>query len=139
MTSQDGQASNQVVTGTVLIRGHHAYVLFDPGATHSFVSRQFTPSLGMDAVPLDEPMYVGTPVGDSLRVDRVYRASTVSIMGRDTLADLVLLGPMEFDAILGMDWLALCHASLDCRQKRVCFDFPGEEHFLRSGRVSPMD
>ena len=32
-----------------------------------------------------------------------------------------------------MDWLALCHASLDCRQKCVYFDLPSEEMFYIHG------
>ena len=103
MTTQDAQASNQVVTGMIHICGHSAHVLFDPRATHSFVSQQFAPCLGVSATPLVEPMLVGTPVGDALQVEREYRACVVSLVGRDTLADLILLGPMEFNAILGMD------------------------------------
>ena len=83
----------------------------------------------MSATPLVEPMLVGTPMGDALQVEREYRACVVSLVGRDTLADLILLGPMKFDAILGMDWLASCHASLDYRLKRVYFDLPGEDLF----------
>ena len=60
-------------------------------------------------------------------------ACVVSLVGRDTLADLILLGPMEFDAILGMDWLASCHASLDYHLKRVYFDLPGEDLFYIQG------
>ena len=133
MTTQDAQASNQVVTGTIHICGHSAHVLFDPGATHSFVSQQFAPCLGVSATPLVEPMLVGTPVGNALQVGREYRACVVSLVGRDTLADFLLLGPMEFDAILGMDWLASCHASLDCRLKRVYFDLPGQDLFYIQG------
>ena len=54
-------------------------------------------------------------------------------MSRDTLADLILLGPMEFDAILGMDWLASCQASLDCRLKRVYFDTLVRIYFISKG------
>ncbi|CAN4096860.1 unnamed protein product [Withania somnifera] len=30
---------------------------------------------------------------------------------------------VEFDVIMGMDWLASCYATVDCRTKRVCFHF----------------
>ena len=29
---------------------------------------------------------------------------------------------VDFDSILGMDWLSTHHATLDCRRKRVTFD-----------------
>ena len=38
-----------------------------------------------------------------------------------TYIDLITLGKMEFDVILGMDWLSACHAYVDCREKRVIF------------------
>ena len=33
---------------------------------------------------------------------------------------------VEFDVIMGMDWLASCYATVDCRAKRVYFHFPNE-------------
>ncbi|KAJ1441966.1 Zinc finger, CCHC-type [Sesbania bispinosa] len=41
MTRQDAQVSNAVVTGILCICSRDAHVLFDPGATHSFVSLSF--------------------------------------------------------------------------------------------------
>ncbi|XP_070010936.1 uncharacterized protein [Nicotiana sylvestris] len=33
---------------------------------------------------------------------------------------------LDFDAIIGMDWLAACYATVDCRAKTVRFSFPGK-------------
>ena len=33
---------------------------------------------------------------------------------------------VEFDVILGMDWLDSCYASVDCRTSIVRFQFPDE-------------
>lgn len=38
-----------------------------------------------------------------------------SIIPRETLVDLIELDMIDFDVILGMDWLHLCYTSLDCR------------------------
>ncbi|KAJ1384308.1 Retroviral aspartyl protease [Sesbania bispinosa] len=46
MTRQDAQASNVVVTRTLSICSRETYVLFDPGATHSFISLSLPPQLG---------------------------------------------------------------------------------------------
>ena len=43
-----------------------------------------------------------------------------------TLADLIVLNMIEFDIIMGMDWLASCYANIDCRGKIVRFQFLGE-------------
>lgn len=40
--------------------------------------------------------------------------------------DLVELYMLDFDVILGMDWLHACYASIDCRTQVVKFQFPNE-------------
>ena len=42
------------------------------------------------------------------------------------MVDLVELNMVDFDVILGMDWLHACYASLDCRTRVVKFQFPNE-------------
>jgi len=34
---------------------------------------------------------------------------------------------VDFDVIMGMDWLSSCYAVLDCHAKIVRFQFPNEE------------
>ena len=58
------------------------------------------------------PIRVYTPVGKPLVVDRVYQSCLVSFVGYDTWVDLIILGMVDFDVILGMDWLFLYHAVL---------------------------
>ncbi|XP_073227080.1 uncharacterized protein [Cicer arietinum] len=55
LTCQDAQTSNAVVTGILSICSRDAHVLFDPGATHSFVSSWFATQLGKCSSPLEEP------------------------------------------------------------------------------------
>ena len=46
---------------------------------------------------------------------------------------LVKLGRMEYDAILGMDWLSTHHAHVDCHQKRITFKMEGISEFIFKG------
>lgn len=50
----------------------------------------------------------------------------VSIFHHDTVADLVELDMIDFDAILEMDWLHSCYSTLDCRTIKVSFSFPNK-------------
>ena len=50
----------------------------------------------------------------------------VIVSQKVTSADLVALEMVEFDVILGMDWLHSCYALVDCRFWIVCFQFPDE-------------
>lgn len=43
----------------------------------------------------------------------------MTLMGRDTVADLMLLDMVDFDVILAMDWLFPYHIILDCHAKTV--------------------
>ncbi|MGP4950540.1 hypothetical protein [Bacillus sp. MHSD17] len=40
--------------------------------------------------------------------------------------DRVELDMLDFDFLLGMDWLHACFASIDCTTKVVRFNFPNE-------------
>ena len=40
--------------------------------------------------------------------------------------ELLELNMLDFDVILGMDWLHICVASIDCRTRVVKFNFPNE-------------
>ena len=51
------------------------------------------------------------------------------VEGRELLADLILLDVIDFDVILGMDWLAQHYASWDFREKVVIFKIPNGEEF----------
>ncbi|XP_015075341.1 uncharacterized protein LOC107019330 [Solanum pennellii] len=59
--------------GIIPVCHRPATVLFDPGSTYSYVSTYFAPTLDILCEYLDFPIYVSTPVGDSVVVDRVYR------------------------------------------------------------------
>ena len=89
------------------------------------MSTYFAPSLDILCESLDLPIRVSTPVGDSVVVDQVYRLCTVTLMGYDTHADLKVLEMIDFDVILGMDWLSSYHAILNCHAKTITLAMPG--------------
>ncbi|XP_073223443.1 uncharacterized protein [Cicer arietinum] len=110
-----------------------SHVLFDPGATHSFVSSWFATQLGKCSSSLEEPLVVATPIGGNLLAKSVYRSCDVIIDDKVLPVDLVVIDLIDFDVILGMDWLALHHATLDCHNKVVKFEIPGQPVFSFQG------
>ena len=135
MTRQDARASNAVVSGIISICSQRAYVLFDPGSTHSYVSIYFAKLLNKEPIKLDHSFMVATPIGEPLLVSHVYKSCEVSLEGKESLVDLMILDMIDFDVILGMDWLASCYASVDCHLKVVRFEIPGETPFVLRGSV----
>ncbi|KAH0719580.1 hypothetical protein KY285_015611 [Solanum tuberosum] len=75
---------------------------------------------------LSEPFSISTPVGDPVIARRVYKNCPVTVSQKVTSAHLVELEMVDFDIILGMDWLHSCYASVDCRTSIVRFQFPDE-------------
>ncbi|XP_042958129.1 uncharacterized protein LOC122293683 [Carya illinoinensis] len=63
---------------------------------------------------------------------RVY-AVTPELEGRTLKAKLLVFGQMEFDLILGMDWLFKHYAKIDCRKREVVFEPPIEDRMSYAG------
>ncbi|XP_070005875.1 uncharacterized protein [Nicotiana sylvestris] len=80
----------------------------DPGSTFSYVTPYFAINLGLEPEQLSEPFLVSTPVGESVKVTTVYKGCIVSVQGRNTKTDLIELEMVDFDVIMGMDWLSSC-------------------------------
>ncbi|XP_070025345.1 uncharacterized protein [Nicotiana sylvestris] len=102
------------------------YALVDLGSSLSYVTPFIASSFGVEPEQLHEPFYVSTPVGDSITATRVYRNCVVMVCGRATTADLIELEMVDFDMIMGMDWLYSCFAKLDCRTRVMRLEFPNE-------------
>ncbi|XP_070050278.1 uncharacterized protein [Nicotiana tomentosiformis] len=92
-------------------------------------------TISSDTVITVSSVPVSTPVGDTIIVDRVYRSCEVTIRSLETRVDLLLLSMVDFDVILGMDWLSPCHAILDCHAKTVTLAMPGFPRVEWSGSI----
>ena len=71
-------------------------MLLDPGATHSFVSPSFALRLGVQPARLKTPLSVTTPLSDALEADIYFPSCPISVVGKDLLADLILLDVIVF-------------------------------------------
>lgn len=69
-------------------------------------------------------------------IDQVCRASMVTLQGFDTLANLILLDILDFNIILGMDWLARHHTRLDFYAKIVILVIPRMSLVIWQGSIS---
>ncbi|XP_070009943.1 uncharacterized protein [Nicotiana sylvestris] len=134
---EEHATSDLMVTGIFSICSFDAIALIDPGSTHSYVSSYF--ALRFSRLPelLNDPFLVATPVGESLLAEYVYRACQIQVEGRDTLADLIVLDMIEFDMLMGMDWLSSCYAIVNCHAKIVKFEIPNEPSFILRGSQVP--
>ncbi|XP_070008339.1 uncharacterized protein [Nicotiana sylvestris] len=120
------EAFPDVAIGILSVQAIDCYALIDPGSSLSYVTPFIASRFGVELEQLHESFSVSTPVGDSITATRVYRNCVVMVCGRATTADLIELKMVDFDVIMGMDWLYSCFAKFDCRTRVMRLEFPNE-------------
>ncbi|KAL0555978.1 hypothetical protein IC582_004481 [Cucumis melo] len=118
-TRQEAERVGIVVTGTLPILEHYAFVLFDSGSSHSFISSVFVQHVGLKVELLGSVLSVSTPSGEVLLSKEKIKACRVEIANHVLDVTLLVLDMQDFDVILGMDWLSANHANIDCFGKEV--------------------
>lgn len=123
-TRQEDASFDVVISCIVLVCHKDDSVLFDPGSTYSYVSSYFSHYLDIPRDSFVMLVHVSIQVGDSIVVDHVYRSCIVTIGGYETRVDLILF-MVDFDVILGINWLSPYHTIFDCHAKIVTLAIPG--------------
>ncbi|KAL0546451.1 hypothetical protein IC582_016360 [Cucumis melo] len=129
----EAEKAGTVVTGTLPVLGHYALVLFDSGSSHSFISSTFVLHARLEVEPLHHVLSVSTPSGECMLSKEKVKACQIEIAGHVIEVTLIVLDMLDFDVILGMDWLAANHASIDCSRKEVTFNPPSMASFKFKG------
>ncbi|KAL0537123.1 hypothetical protein IC582_026093 [Cucumis melo] len=129
----EAEKAGTVVTGTLPVLGHYALVLFDSGSSHSFISSAFVSHARLEVEPLHHVLSVSTPSGERMLSKEKVKACQIEIAGHVIEVTLIVLDMLDFDVILGMDWLAANHASIDCSRKEVTFNTPSMASFKFKG------
>ncbi|KAL0537322.1 hypothetical protein IC582_026299 [Cucumis melo] len=129
----EAKKAGTVVTGTLPVLGHYALVLFDSGSSHSFISSAFVLHARLEIEPLHHVLSVSTPSGECMLSKEKVKACQIEIAGHVIGVTLLVLDMLDFDVILGMDWLAANHASIDCSRKEVTFNPPSMASFKFKG------
>ena len=139
MTQHEAHTTPEVIMGMLSIFSRDAHILIDSGSTHSFVFCTFATHVEREPKPIDYGLVVSTPTGGSLLAESVYRDCMIRLGEHEFVANLIILDIRDFDAILGIDWLASHHAIMDCFKKEVLFSKPGEAEvkFYGECRVLP--
>ena len=94
-------------------------MLFDYGASHSFIATSVVIELGLEVETLEKPLYVSAPLGIRARIGMICRGCKLEISGTLLTMDLRIMDMLEFDVILGMDWLTAYRVVIDCERRRV--------------------
>jgi predicted aspartyl protease len=91
-----------ITAGAFLVNQHPAIVMFDSGASHSFISSTFAAKPGMKVVTLDNSGYNISAAGNNISTNQLVLGAKIEIEGRLYDLDLVVLPGLGLDVILGM-------------------------------------
>ncbi|XP_058732938.1 uncharacterized protein LOC131604522 [Vicia villosa] len=103
LDAKKAKGNNELIAGTCLVNNQTCLILIDCGASHSFISPQCVQRLGLEAVPLDSPMVVGTTVDGNVETSWKCDDCVVTVDDRVFLVDLICLPLKRVDVVLGMD------------------------------------
>ena len=120
---EDTTATSDIILGTLPVNHVPPSVLFDPGASHSFMSESYALRHEFSFEEMFSPMIIQTP-GSKWQTNRVSHGNQIAIEGYVFLAYLISLKSSDIDVILGMDWLSRQNAVLDCKAKSVKLTHP---------------
>jgi hypothetical protein len=123
VTAEEAQEAKDVVLGTFLINSVPATVLFDSGASHSFITEQFVAKHDVPRSSMKTHLLISSPNGE-MKSTYVCPQVNLKIGEIDFQADLVIITSSGIDVILGMDWLGKHDGIILCAKKSVLLTSP---------------
>ena len=118
VTAESAAEAPNVVIGTFMVNSHPATVLFDTGATHSFISKSFAEQHGIPVSCMRTAMVVTSP-GGQIRTCSICSRVSIVIKGVEFRTGLIVIDSSGIDVILGMETLTRWGVRIDCAQRTV--------------------
>jgi hypothetical protein len=115
---EDAQEAPDVIIGMILVNDNNAIMLFDSGASHSFVAANFVQKHNLPLSMIKNRLIVSSPGGD-MHVRHVCPKVNILIRGVESIANLIVLESKGIGVILGMDWLSKYKGMINCAKKAV--------------------
>jgi hypothetical protein len=106
-TTMESIPSGEIImAGVFLVNQQPAIVLFDSGASHSFISSTFAAKHGMKVVTLNNGCYSISAARNNISTNQLVLGEKIEIEGCLYNVDLVVLHRLSLDVILGMKWMS---------------------------------
>ena len=91
-----------MTAGMFLVNKHPAIILFDFGASHSFVSQTFASKHDQKIIEVDKGGYSISSVGATISTNQLVRDVLISIQEREYTMDLIVFLGVAIDVIMGI-------------------------------------
>jgi hypothetical protein len=118
-----------VMMGTFLVANHPAVILFDSGASHTFISMKF---VEQHCIPYNESRegFIIHSSGGQIFTKEVAFHVPITLAERDFPTNMIVLKGQDIDVILGMNWLVQHKAILNTYLRTIRLSYGQEEVLL---------
>ncbi|XP_038992285.1 uncharacterized protein LOC120115735 [Hibiscus syriacus] len=132
------EARPGLIVGTFSLFNFVVHGLIVGGSRHSFISTSLIEREGLSRELTNHNASLTDILGNSLTVNKIWRGCPLEVQGLVFPANL-MEHPflVDFDLILGMDWLSLSHAVIDCGLGRIIIRGPDNEEVTFGGWSCP--
>jgi hypothetical protein len=113
VSSKSAQEAPEVMLGTFSVNSISATVLFDFGASHSFISQAFVRMHSIPLCAMKDPMLVNSPRG-SMIANYWSPSTSIFLRGVSFKVNPIVLRTTGIDLILVMDWMKQHRVVIQC-------------------------
>nr|KYP32136.1 hypothetical protein KK1_047242 [Cajanus cajan] len=121
LTGAEASTSSDLMKGKGKAAGKDVMILFDSGATHSFISYACAAMLGVPVCDLGLRLLLSTPASASVVASELCVGCPIAVNEKRYKVNLICLPLVDIDIILGMDWLSANRNLIDCANRRLIF------------------
>jgi hypothetical protein len=111
------------MTGTFSVFNQAALILFDSGASHSFISQKFSAKCQLPFCHTKGSFMIATPGGKTV-TNQLIRSVPIQLGSHIIKTTLLVLGLENVDIILGTNWMTLHQVVLDVASRIVEVNSP---------------
>jgi hypothetical protein len=126
-TMSDIPEGASILTGTFSINNTPVKILFDSGATHSFISENLVGKLGLRGSHTKSAYKIITP-GGNISSHVVAFGVPLKLGSKNIQSNLITINLEGMDVILGMDWMTQHKVFLDISDRVVEINSPTVGH-----------
>ena len=112
--------------GTFLVANHPTVILFDFGASHTFMRKTFVEKHCIHSTESREGFVIHSRGGQIFTKEVVFHIP-VTLPGHEFPTNMIVIKGQDIDVILGMNWLAQNKAIINTDQRTIKLSYGHEE------------
>jgi len=125
-----------VMMGTFPVANHPALMLFDSGASHTFINRTFVIKHDILIRETKDHFYIQSPGGRLNSKEMVYQVP-IEFGGHSFPTSMIVLKDQDIDVILGMNWMAQRGVVLVFLHRTIKMPLPNGNSYLLIQLATP--